>query len=119
MRASRARERQAVEEAKRQAAAKERQQRRAFLQAVDEIATALGETEPRSRATVERSVAVLGIDAAQALRHEVEALEAQGGMLTADGARRRTPGGVYMFILKQRMTEAGRKDELKKILTGG
>lgn len=118
MRASRVRERQEGEETKRRAEAQARQQKRAFAQAVDEIATALGETEPRSKATIERSVAVLGIEAAQALRHEVEALEAQGGMLTVDGARRRTPGGVYMFILKQRLNEANRKAELKQILGG-
>jgi PHAX RNA-binding domain len=119
MRASRARERHEVEEAKRRAEAAARQQRRAFSQAVDEIATALGETEPRSKATIERSVAVLGVEAAQALRREVEAIEADGGMLTADGARRRTPGGIYLFILKKRMNEAGRKEELKQIMVGG
>jgi hypothetical protein len=118
MRASRIRERQAVEDAKKQVRVDERRQRRAFIEAVNEIAQALGEVEPRSKATIERSVAVLGIEAAQALRHEVEALEAQGGMLTVDGARRRTPGGVYMYILKQRMNEAGRNEELKQILTG-
>jgi predicted RNA-binding protein YlxR (DUF448 family) len=118
MRASRAKERQAVEEAKRQAAVNERQQRRAFRQAVDEIATYLGETDPKPKATIERSVATLGIEAAQALRDEVAGIEAAGGMLTADGSRKRTPGGIYLLLLKQRMNEAGRKDELKKILTG-
>ncbi|MEI6778845.1 MAG: phosphorylated adapter RNA export RNA-binding domain-containing protein [Chloroflexales bacterium] len=118
MRASRARDRQAEEEAKRRAAADDRQQRRAFRQAVDEIATAMGETETKAKATIERSVAALGIESAQALRHEVEAIEAAGGMMTVDGSRRRTPGGVYLLLLKQRMNEAGRKDELKKILTG-
>ena len=87
-------------------------------QAVDEIANALGETDPRTKVTIERSVTVLGVEAAQVLRHEVEAIEAQGGMLTVDGARRRTPGGIYLFILKQRMNEAGRKEELKQIMTG-
>lgn len=118
MRASRARERQAIEEAKRRAKAQEREQQRAFARAVDEIATSLSETEPRSKATIERSVAVLGIEAAQALRHEVEAIEAQGGMLTADGTRRRTPGGVYLFLLKQQMNAANRKAELKQIMAG-
>lgn len=118
MRASRVREREAIEEAKRRAKAQEREQQRAFARAVEEIATALGETEPRSRATIERSVAVLGIEAAQALRHEVETLETQGGMLTADGTRRRTPGGIYLYLLKQQMNEAGRKAELKQIMTG-
>ena len=118
MRASRARDRQAEEETKRRAAVDDRQQRRAFRQAVDEIATAMGETETKAKATIERSVAALGIESAQALRHEVEAIEAAGGMITVDGSRRRTPGGIYLLLLKQRMNEAGRKDELKKILTG-
>ncbi|NTU82031.1 MAG: hypothetical protein HGA45_22070 [Chloroflexales bacterium] len=116
MRGSRARERQAIEEAKKRAEAEARQQRRAFTRAVDEIATGLGEDDPRSKATIERSVAVLGIDSAQELKREVDTLEAAGGMLTADGSRRRTPGGVYLFLLKQRLNEAGRKDLIKQIL---
>lgn len=118
MRSSRARERQVEEEAKRRAAAQERQQRRAFRQAVDDIATYLGETEPKPKATIERSVAYLGVEAAQALRQEVERIEADGGMLTADGARRRTPGGIYLLLLKQRLNDAGKKAELKQILNG-
>lgn len=118
MRASRLRERQEAEEAKKRTAAKERQERRAFRQVVEEIATALGETASGPQATIERSVEKLGIDGARALHAEVQAIEAAGGMMTADGARRRTPGGVYLFILKQRLTEAGQKDVLKYILTG-
>lgn len=117
MRASRARERQVAEEARKRAEADARQQRRAFTTAVAEINAALNETDPRSMATVERSVAVLGIEAAQALRQEVEAIEAAGGMATADGARRRTPGGVYMYLLKQRLNAEGRKDDVKQIFS--
>jgi hypothetical protein len=109
MRASRSRERQAEEETKKRAAAQERQQRRAFRQTVDDIATYLGETEPKSKATIERSVAHLGIEAAQALRQEVEQIETDGGMMTTDGTRRRTPGGIYLLLLKQRMNEAGKR----------
>jgi phosphorylated adapter RNA export protein len=118
MRASRAKERQAEEEAKKRATINERQQRRTFQQAVDDLATYLGETGAKPKATIERSVAYLGIEEAQALRQEVEQIEADGGMMTTDGARRRTPGGIYLLLLKQRMGDAGRKDELKKILTG-
>jgi hypothetical protein len=118
MRASRSRERQAEEESKKRAAASERQQRRAFRQMVDELADYLGETDPKPKATIERSVAYLGIEAAQALREEVEQIEAGGGMMTADGSRRRTPGGIYLLLLKQRMNDAGKKAELKQILTG-
>lgn len=118
MRGSRERERQTVEEAKKRAAADERQRRRAYTQAVAAIVAALGETEPRSQATIERSVAVLGVAEAQALEQEVAAIEAAGGMQTADGSRRRTPGGVYLYLLKQRLNESGRKAELKQIMTG-
>jgi hypothetical protein len=61
---------------------------------------------------------VLGVESAQALRQEVEGIEAQGGMMTADGTRRRTPGGIYLLLLKQRLTEANRKAELKQIMNG-
>lgn len=118
MRGSRARERQAIEEAKKRAEADARQQRRAFNTAVAEIAAALNETEERSQALIARSVAALGIEAAQALRAETERIEAAGGLLTVDGSRRRTPGGVYMFLLKQQLTEAGKKDVLKQIMAG-
>jgi hypothetical protein len=115
MRSSRTRERQAREEAAKRAAAAERQQRRALLQTVEAIAAGLGETDERALEKIKRSVEILGVEAAQALFQEVEAIEAAGGMLTADGARRRTPGGVYHYLLKQRLTETGRKEELKKI----
>ncbi len=118
MRASRERARQAEEETKKREAAQERQQRKAFRQAVDDLAAYLGETEPKPKATIERSVAYLGVEAALALRQEVEQIEAGGGMPTADGSRRRTPGGIYLLLLKQRLNEAGKKAELKQILTG-
>ncbi len=115
MRSSRTREHQAREEAAKRAAAEERQQRRAFQQAVDTIATTLSETDVRAREKITRSVDILGLEAAEALCAEVVAIEAAGGMLTADGSRRRTPGGIYHYLLKQRLTEAGRKEDLKKI----
>lgn len=118
MRSSRARSRQAEEEAKKQAEIRERQHRRAFRQTVDDLATYLGETAPKPKATIERSVAYLGIEGATALRQEVEAIEAAGGMLTADESRRRTPGGIYLLLLKQRLTAEGKKAELKQILNG-
>lgn len=118
MRGSRERERQVAEETKKRAAADARQQQRAYTKAVATIVTGLGEAETHSKGTIERSAAVLGLDEAQALYAEVEAIEAAGGMLTADGSRRRTPGGVYLLLLKQRLTAAGKKDVLKQIMAG-
>ena len=116
MRGSRVRERQVSEETKKRAEAEVRQQRRAFLQAVEEITTGLGETEKRSKATIERTVTILGIAEARAVKSEVDAIEAAGGMPTVDGSRRRTPGGIYLFLIKQRLNAAGRKDLIKQIV---
>jgi phosphorylated adapter RNA export protein len=44
------------------------------------------------------------------LRRTIE-LELRGGMLTADGARRRTPGGVFFALLK----DAATRDQYKEI----
>jgi hypothetical protein len=115
MRASRARERQAREEIERRAAAQERQQRRAVLQTIETIATTLGETEGRAKEQIVRSVEILGMEEAQEIFVQTQQIEASGGMLTADNSRRRTPGGVYHFLVKKRLTETGRKQEIKKL----
>ncbi len=119
MRGARAREQKAEEEAKKRSEAEARQQRRLFRQTVEELVSKLGENEPRSQAMIERSVAALGIEDAQALYAEVEVIENNGGMLTVDGNRRRTPGGIYMLLLKQRLNAEGKKDLLKQILKNG
>jgi F0F1-type ATP synthase membrane subunit b/b' len=115
MRGSRARDRQAREEAEKRVAAQERQQRRAVLQTIETIATTLGETEGRAKEQIVRSVEILGMNEAQEIFEQTQQIEAGGGMLTADGSRRRTPGGVYHFLVKKHLTETGRKAEIKKL----
>lgn len=117
MRASRQRERQEVVEKKKRSEAGQRQEQRAIRDTIQDIMTALGETDNSSRNTITRAVNMLGIEWTQALRQEVEQIEAQGGMLVADGTRRRTPGGVYLFLLKQRLNENGQKDIVKQIFS--
>jgi hypothetical protein len=114
MRTSRARERQVREEEEKRAAAAVRQQRRALVQLIETIATTLGENEGWSKEQIKRSVEFLGVDEARELFEATQQIEADGGMLTADGKRRRTPGGVYHYLLKKRLAETGRKLELKK-----
>jgi hypothetical protein len=46
------------------------------------------------------AVRAVGIPAAMALLRDTVAAERAGGVLTADGARRRTPGGVFFLRLK-------------------
>ncbi|KAH8284969.1 hypothetical protein KR054_003348 [Drosophila jambulina] len=47
-----------------------------------------------------RVVEVLGIDLPLELYKETQRIEADGGMMIKNGKRRRTPGGVFLFLLK-------------------
>ncbi len=79
------------------------EQRPVDEQAVQTIAQTLGETDRAVIAQLRRAIRVLGVDATHALVAETQQLEAQGGMLTRDGSRRRTPGGVFFQLVLQRM----------------
>ncbi|OWR49929.1 putative Phosphorylated adaptor for RNA export [Danaus plexippus plexippus] len=50
---------------------------------------------------VGRIVAVLGAKKAIEIYKETQRIEADGGMLVMNGTRRRTPGGIYFFLLKR------------------
>ncbi|XP_020814590.1 phosphorylated adapter RNA export protein [Drosophila serrata] len=47
-----------------------------------------------------RVVEVLGMDLPLELYKETQRIEADGGMMIKNGNRRRTPGGVFLFLLK-------------------
>ena len=46
----------------------------------------------------------LGPDIIWDMIAETERIEAEGGMLFQDGSRRRTPGGVFLFLAKRRLS---------------
>ncbi len=73
------------------------------------IAQQLNETNPIALAHLERLVACLGADGAQALLAEALEVEAQGGLMTSDQKRRRTPGGVFFHLARQRLEPAQRR----------
>jgi len=50
----------------------------------------------------------LGQERCAALLAETLACEANGGLLTQDGTRRRTPGGVFFQLVKKRATRQER-----------
>ncbi|CAG9563800.1 unnamed protein product [Danaus chrysippus] len=50
---------------------------------------------------VGRIVEVLGAKKAIEIYKETQRIEADGGMLVMNGTRRRTPGGIYFFLLKR------------------
>jgi hypothetical protein len=70
---------------------------------VADIARQLNEPDPLAIEQIERIVQHLGADAALAFLQEALEVEAQGGMLLPDGSRRRTPGGVFFYLIKGRI----------------
>jgi hypothetical protein len=79
------------------------------------IAERLGETEAVPRHTITRVLKHLGVDRTLALLEEALDIEANGGMILPDGSRRRTPGGVFFWLIKERLFQAGQKNVVAKI----
>jgi hypothetical protein len=64
------------------------------------IADQLGETEDEPRRKITRIVKAIGPDQAyEVLQHAMQA-EEHGGLMTRDGTRRRTLGGVWFYFAK-------------------
>jgi hypothetical protein len=73
---------------------------------VEEIIRALGDDVlPESQAWWQYALVTkeLGDDIARQLVGDVHAVEAAGGMVTKDGTRRRTPGGVFFALAYQKI----------------
>jgi hypothetical protein len=79
------------------------------------IADRLGETEAGPRRTIARIVQELGAERALALLQETLQIEAADGMLLPDGSRRRTPGGVFFSLVKERLAQAGEKQLVARL----
>ncbi len=67
------------------------------------IAEQLGENGAGPREQIRRALEVVGPEAVQAALEEAQRIEAAGGLLLKDGSRRRTPGGVFFYVLRQRI----------------
>jgi PHAX RNA-binding domain len=74
------------------------------------IAEGLGE-KPFTYAykQIDTAVKILGGFAVLQLAQEALEIEKQGGMMTQDGKRRRTLGGIFFHIMKGRLTSAQRR----------
>ena len=66
------------------------------------IAGHLGETEAEPLQLLHKVVKKLGPEQALAFLKETQEIEAQGGLLLPDGSRRRTPGGVFFYLVRTR-----------------
>ena len=75
---------------------------------VQSIADTLGETEPGPIKQIGRVLQILGPERVQALVEETLQVEASGGMMTNDGKRRRTIGGVFFKQVRDKTTREER-----------
>ncbi|HEV8247720.1 MAG TPA: phosphorylated adapter RNA export RNA-binding domain-containing protein [Polyangiaceae bacterium] len=71
---------------------------------VNTIAKALGEVEEQPTTQITGVVRVLGEQTSLGLLEETQRIEQSGGMLLPDGSRRRTPGGVFFFLARQKLS---------------
>jgi hypothetical protein len=71
---------------------------------VSAIAKALSEVEEQPLTQITGVVKVLGDSVSLALLEETQRIEQSGGMLLPDGSRRRTPGGVFFFLARQKLS---------------
>lgn len=67
------------------------------------VAASLGEPKVP---LVARALSTLGSECVSALVSQTEECESSGGMMTADGVRRRTKGGVFWALLRKTVSEA-------------
>ncbi|NJO05030.1 MAG: hypothetical protein HC876_05600 [Chloroflexaceae bacterium] len=85
------------------------------LDAALRLAQVLGETEPEPVQLLQRVVEVLGTPETQELLDLTSQIESDGGLLTRDGSRRRTPGGTFFWLVRDRLQQQGRRKELNRI----
>jgi len=80
--------------------------------AVKHIARVLGETQRNAIAQIRRIINRSGEEFAQEMLASAWQVEKQGGMMTSDGTRRRTFGGVFFLLIKERLLAEDRMEEL-------
>jgi hypothetical protein len=76
---------------------------------ITKISQQLKETNPVALKQLEGVVSDIGPEQAQKILHETLEIEAEGGMTIMSGKRRRTPGGVFLHIAKERVSDQARK----------
>lgn len=77
--------------------------------AIEDILAALEETDDIPRRQVEAMARLCGLPFVEALVHETLAVEAGPGIMTSDGTRRRSKGGVFFYLARYRMSPAVRR----------
>ncbi|HEY7357538.1 MAG TPA: hypothetical protein VH590_13765 [Ktedonobacterales bacterium] len=83
------------------------------LALAQKLAVTLGETEEKPIIQLARAVDYLGPERAQEYTQEAVTLAAGEGILTRDGSRKRTPGGTFFALVRQRLVNP--KKDWRKI----
>lgn len=73
------------------------------------IARALGEDFDGAVASIRLVVTHLGAEFAERMLARTQEIEAAGGLPTNDGHRRRTPGGVYLHLVREAISDDQRR----------
>jgi hypothetical protein len=72
---------------------------------VSTIAKALGESDELPVTQITGVVRVLGEELSLKLLEETKQIESKGGMMLPDNSRKRTPGGVFFFLARQKLSQ--------------
>jgi hypothetical protein len=72
---------------------------------VSTIAQALGESDEIPLGQISGVVRALGEELSRKLLEETLQIEAKGGMMLPDNSRKRTPGGVFFFLARQKLSQ--------------
>jgi hypothetical protein len=72
---------------------------------VSTIAKALGESDELPVTQITGVVRALGEELCLKLLEETKQIESKGGMMLPDNSRKRTPGGVFFFLARQKLSQ--------------
>lgn len=64
---------------------------------------------------IEKIINTLGTERVSEYLQKTLTIEADGGMMTRDSARRRTPGGVFFYVVKGEISKAEQKEIFPKL----
>lgn len=78
-----------------------------------ELAALLGEKHHGVIGQISRIIRLCGVDFAREMYAATLDIEAKGGMMVSDNTRRRTPGGVFLHLVYDRLDD----DQRKQIFT--
>jgi len=81
------------------------EEKQAIRDTANSIIEALGEKNQKARNQIHHLTKLCGIEFVQQLLADTQKFEADKGLPTMDGKRRRTPGGTFFYLAKSRVSE--------------